>query len=831
MAVGLAVVLGHAGVAHAGVEITPQRVVVGTASGARAVVQRSPYRLVVERRDGTSVLRNVPGDGRAAGAGAGVADEVGGGDALPNGGTPYAPLTFEVGGQAPVEYPASPWVGNLLLSARAGALHVARDVTAARAVGDAAELTLSTSDPLRTILLRIAPDGAQGIRVTGRVTPDTGVSAVADAFEAPVGERFQGFGGRHDELDQRGSDFHSYIDEQAQGAGPLQPAVDAVPNGGKERYLFPNGPESAFYQSASFVSSRGYGFLLASTELARWRLAPPARPDAWQVDVAGAAIDWSVFAGRDEKEAIGALTAVTGRHRVPPDWALGPTIYRGVKVLSADQDDAASYERKVREDLRQIDAEETPITSYALEGWDLMSRAQTKALVAEVRRRGLHPLAYLRSYTSPDPGRTENPSVFTTALANGYLTETAAGTPFLFGSTFIAGVAGLVDFTKPSARTWWRGRVREVLDLGFDGFMQDFGEQALQAMRFSDGSTGASLHNAYPTLYHRTTRTIVDEWEREHPDRARVFFFTRTGYSGRPGSPAYEQSNFPGDETTDFSRSSGLGSLITDMLNRGLGGAYGFNTDIGGYADSLTGPVSKELFVRWSQAAALMPVFRVHNSSSTGVKMPWSYDRQTRDIWTAAARLHVEAKPLITRLWREAQSTGLPITRALTLEDPGDPAAAKQDQEFLLGPDVLVAPVVVDGARTRRVHFPAGCWRAPDTGETYTGRSDATVAAPLERLPFFVRCGTAPFAPASVACSSRRTVEIRLPKGARSARVTVDGKRVRTFRRAGRLRARIDLRGKVKGASTVRIRAVGKGGRVVRQTRTFRRCTKRGTPR
>jgi hypothetical protein len=166
------------------------------------------------------------------------------------------------------------------------------------------------------------------------------------------------------------------------------------------------------------------------------------------------------------------------------------------------------------------------------------------------------------------------------------------------------------------------------------------------------------------------------------------------------------------------------------------------------------------------------------------------------------------------------------MTRPLFLEFPDDPKAAEQDQQFMLGPDVLVAPVVEQGAVKRDVYFPKGCWRSPETGETHSGPKTATVDAPLARLPYFFRCGTKPFA-VSRACVSRRTITIRLPRGARSGRVTLDGERVRVFRRGGRLRARLDLRGKPKGASKVRVAARMKGGRVVRQTRTFRRCVKR----
>jgi hypothetical protein len=87
-----------------------------TTAQARATVERAPYRLTIERLDGTSVLRNVENPRSPEGFGAGVDDEPGGSDALPNGGTRAEPLTFEIGGQTPVQYPGSPWQGNLLLS-------------------------------------------------------------------------------------------------------------------------------------------------------------------------------------------------------------------------------------------------------------------------------------------------------------------------------------------------------------------------------------------------------------------------------------------------------------------------------------------------------------------------------------------------------------------------------------------------------------------------------------------------------------------------------------------------------------------------------------------
>jgi alpha-D-xyloside xylohydrolase len=332
-------------------------------------------------------------------------------------------------------------------------------------------------------------------------------------------------------------------------------------------------------------------------------------------------------------------------------------------------------------------------------------------------------------------------------VAHGVVARTAGGAPYLFGNVF-GGTSALIDFTNPAARSWWGRQIRDALDLGADGFMQDFGEEVMPGMVFHDGSRGLEMHNRYPALFHRTTRRILDAYVRRHPER-QPFFFTRAGYTGRPGGAAYENANFPGDETTDWTKASGLASQTPDMLNRAVGGAFGFTTDIGGFFD--VGPyqaTTKELFLRWAEWAALSPMFRLHGSVFAGTHTPWSYDHETLRVYKRLERLHLRARPLIARLWRHADATGVPVTRPLWLAYPHDPVAAKQDQEWLLGPDVLVAPVVTQGSTSRSVYLPRGCWRNPHSGERVSGPGARRVAAPLARLPYFVRCGTKPLAAA-----------------------------------------------------------------------------------
>jgi alpha-glucosidase (family GH31 glycosyl hydrolase) len=245
------------------------------------------------------------------------------------------------------------------------------------------------------------------------------------------------------------------------------------------------------------------------------------------------------------------------------------------------------------------------------------------------------------------------------------------------------------------------------------------------------------MHNLYPVLYQQAVREAVDAFQQAHPDRS-FWFFNRAGYTGSTG---YEGGNFPGDEATDFSVSSGLQSLAPDMLNRGLAGAYGYGTDIGGFLDILSGKTTKELFIRWTEWAALSPIFRVHGARS-GTHTPYSFDQETLDTYRQLARLRQRFQPLIASTWANAANTGTPLTRPVWLAAPTDPRAWAADQEWMLGPDLLVAPVVTKGATQRSVYIPPGCWKRQDNPGTYTGPIEITVDAPLTDLPYFARCNT-----------------------------------------------------------------------------------------
>ena len=751
--------------------IGPDQVIVGTSAG-RAVIERAPFRIAFQDRSGRTLLREVTNRSPA-------------GRPLPLTRDPepfalerepdhasYSPLGLEIGRERRAQWNAGFWGGAMLFSRRYGSAHFARRVVSARRAGGGVRLLVSTSAARRLVVL-VQPDRGGAVRVRVRPMRRTGVISMADSFAAAPREGFYGFGGRHGTVNKHGEKLYGWTEQEGFGGEPtlrgglpllpgliedgsdytqeqLGPPVD-VPDGipgGYERYLAPNGPNGAYYPQAQFVSSRGYGFLLNRPEYSRWRMGNDRRR-AWQVQVTAKELDYTVTLGPTPALAARALTAITGRHRLPPAWAQGPMLVRAVSVpplpgLPATET-AASYRAKIEQDLADMRRYGIRPSAYSFEGWALLDDlGYVRELIARLRAMGVRAVVYHRAYVSDDALSTQPRGDYAETLRLGLVATTASGQPYVFGANG-GGPATLLDFTKPATARWWRTRLELLLDAGADGFMQDFGEQVQDGMHFADGSDGRTMHNRYPVIWHRLSRRIVDQWARRHPRRGTPWFYTRSGYSGRPGSAAYEMGNFPGDETVDWSAGSGLRSLAPDMLNRAVGGAFGYTTDIGGYVDLLAGPPSAELFTRWSEWAALTPYFRVHNSAAAGTRMPWSYDAATLDRWKSLAALHRRATPLIRRLWRRGRNTGLPPTRPLWLSAPEAPGARRESQEWLLGRNVLVAPVVREGARHRTVSFPRGCWAGPGGGRQFRGPARIRVAAPLGVLPYFFRCGRRPF--------------------------------------------------------------------------------------
>lgn len=172
-------------------------------------------------------------------------------------------------------------------------------------------------------------------------------------------------------------------------------------------------------------------------------------------------------------------------------------------------------------------------------------------------------------------------------------------------------------------------------------------------------------------------------------------------------------------------------------LNLGLSGFSFTGADVGGYR----GDCSGELLIRWTQLGAFIPYFRNHSEAGTARQEPWAYDDRVLAVTGKYIRLRYALLTYIYNLMRESSLTGAPAMRPLFYHYQDDPVSYRVNDQFLLGADLLVCPVVRPGVDHRLVYLPQGLWHDYWTGEVLTGGRYLVRQAPLDTLPLYVRAG------------------------------------------------------------------------------------------
>jgi alpha-glucosidase (family GH31 glycosyl hydrolase) len=323
------------------------------------------------------------------------------------------------------------------------------------------------------------------------------------------------------------------------------------------------------------------------------------------------------------------------------------------------------------------------------------------------------------------------------ALDRGYVIRTAEGQPFR-NPGFWFHNALIPDFTSAEATDWWLGkRAYLVEELGIDGFKTDGGEHLVgRGLRASDGRRGNELVNGFPNLY-------VGAYQRFLRQRrgADTLTFSRAGHTGAGRYPAH----WAGDENSTWD--AFRRSLIAG-LTAGLSGVPFWGWDLAGFSEALP---PAELYLRAAAMAAFCPIMQYHSeynpSGESRDRTPWNVARQTGDervvpLYRFFARMRMNLLPYIVSEAAHAAATGEPLLRALLVDVPDDPQAWRIADEYLFGRYLLVAPVMEEGATTRRLYLPRGLWHDLWSGAAWEGGCWIDVPAPLDRIPVFVRAGT-----------------------------------------------------------------------------------------
>ncbi|ROS91370.1 DUF5110 domain-containing protein [Muribaculaceae bacterium Isolate-039 (Harlan)] len=422
------------------------------------------------------------------------------------------------------------------------------------------------------------------------------------------------------------------------------------------------------------------------------------------------------------------LSALTGRQKLPPFWALG---YITSKYGYHTQQETLGVVDTLKRAGYPLDGIVLDLYWYGKEedmgrlAWDQQQWPDHKKMLADLKARDVNTVIISQPYILRNGRGLEN---YNELASKGLLVKDSTGGPQEV--KIWVGEGGMFDVSNPDTRSWLRERYKTLTLEGVGGWWGDLGEPEVHPETgiHANGLSAREYHNLYGNDW---SSVISDLFASEFPDR-RLMTMMRGGTTGLQRYSVYPWS-------TDVSRSwGGLQPQITIMLNSGLSGLGYMSHDVGGFAIDPEAPYDPELYVRWLQLGTFSPILRTHAQATAE---PYNYPDQ-QHIILPLIKERYRWLPYNYTLAYENASQGLPLVRPLNFYSPGSDRFDDITDEYLWGRDILVAPVMTQGATRRTIVLPDGLWvDYNNPGRLYNGGDTVTYPAPLEVLPLFVRAG------------------------------------------------------------------------------------------
>ncbi|MCH9274863.1 glycoside hydrolase family 31 protein [Bifidobacterium amazonense] len=541
--------------------------------------------------------------------------------------------------------------------------------------------------------------------------------------------------------------FEAYENEHIYGMGEYQqPVLDL--KGSTLELAHRNSQVSVPFM----VSSRGYGFLWHNPAVGRVTFGH--NRTEWSSGVADQ-IDYWVTAGDTPAQIEAQYADATGHAPVMPEWGLG---FWQCKLRYWNQE-------QLLETAREFKRRNIPIDLIVIDffHWPLMGDFRfdeefwpdPAAMARELHEMGIKLMVSVWPQIDLE---SEN---YDEMRRRNFLAKTRQGKDV---GMWWPRDNQFLDATNPEARAFvWGLAKKNYTDLGVDAFWLDEaepewgGDYDYAHYLYHIGPVG-KVGNVYPQLYNKT----FYDGQLEIGRKDDIVNLTRAAWAG---SQRYGSLVWSGDVHSTF---DDLKAQITCAIHMGAAGIPWFTTDMGGFAGGdPNSEAFRELYVRWCQFSAFSAVMRNHGDRMPAVKVPgkptfdrkgnpidhihtgadnepWTYGPEVERIMVKYINLREAMRPYTRELFAEAHESGQPLVRGLFYEFPGEEEAANVADEYLFGPDILVAPVTELGARSRSVYLPGGettTWTNLHTGETLAGGQTVTVDAPLDVVPAFARNG------------------------------------------------------------------------------------------
>lgn len=476
---------------------------------------------------------------------------------------------------------------------------------------------------------------------------------------------------------------------------------------------FSNASTATYKRAPFYMSTRGYGLYINTSNAVRCNVGNLEHTALSIIVDDTDFLDFFVIHGPSLKEILPRYTSITGKPGVPPRWTFG--LWMG-RISYNQQEQVEQVAKQLREqeipcDVIHID------TDWYENDWecDLEFGASKfpdpASMIATLGEDGFRVCLWQW------PNMVVTSDMFHEALEHGYLVTRKNGKAYLF--TGFEQDAGFIDYSNPDAVKWIQEKFRKLFELGVAVIKVDFGEGAPpDAVYHSVPSE--SMHSLYPLLYNKAIYEVTEDY---HGYGA---VWARSAWAGSQRYPIH----WSGD---GISRYEDLACVLRATLSFGMTGFPFYSHDIGGFS----GLPSSEEYIRWSQLGLFASHARAHGVPP---REPWEYGDEANTIFRKYANLRYQLMPYIYSQSVDCGETSLPMVRALAIEYQDDPTTYTIDDEYLLGDDLLIAPIL-NAIPRRRVYFPEGDWVNYWTHKVISGPMWQMVDAPLDVMPMYVRAG------------------------------------------------------------------------------------------
>ncbi len=475
--------------------------------------------------------------------------------------------------------------------------------------------------------------------------------------------------------------------------------------------------EQSYKNIPFYITNKGYGVLVNHPERVSFEVATEMVTRT-EFSVKGSYLDYFLINGPTMKEVLTRYTDLTGKPSLPAPWTFGLWLSTSF-TTNYDEETVMSFvdgmlNRGIPLRTFHFDCFWMKEFHWSDFLWDSRVFPDPAGMLKRIKAKGLNICVWINPYIGQES------YLFDEGMKNGYLIKRTNGQVWQWDA-WQPGMA-IVDFTNPAACKWFQDKLEVLLDMGVDCFKTDFGERIpTENVAYSDGSDPVKMHNLYTYLYNKC---VFDLLERKR-GKGQAVLFARSATVGGQKFPVHWGGDCWSDyESMEESLHGGLSLLMS---------GFGFWAhDIGGFESTSTADVYK----RWVAFGLLSSHSRLHGSSS--YRVPWVYDEEAVDVVRFFTRLKASLMPYLYKTAIDTSRSGVPTMRSMVLEYTEDKTCHYVDKQYMLGDNLLVAPIFNDQS-IAEYYLPKGTWTDFFTGEEKEGAGWITEKHGYLSIPLMVK--------------------------------------------------------------------------------------------